>query len=54
MRQQEPGLSGLLGPIELIKHLPGEPFAASDRLRWVGLEAIRYRDSPPMRHSSPP
>ncbi len=29
MRQQEPGLSGLLGPIELIKHFPGEPFATS-------------------------
>jgi hypothetical protein len=39
MRQQEPGLSGLFGPMELIKHFPGEPFAASVRLRWVGLEA---------------
>ena len=47
MRQQEPGLSGLLSPIELIKHFPGEPFATSDRLRWVGLEALRYRDQPP-------
>ena len=54
MRQQEPGLSGLLGPIELIKHFPGEPFATSDRLRWVGLEALRYRDQPPNEAFQPP
>jgi AraC family transcriptional regulator len=54
MRQQEPGLSGLLGPIELIKHFPGEPFAASDQLRWVGLEALRYRDQPPNEAFQPP
>jgi AraC family transcriptional regulator len=58
MRQQEPGLSGLLGPIELIKQcrsrLPGEPFAASDRRRWVGLEALRYRDQPPNGALQPP
>jgi hypothetical protein len=35
-----------LGPFELIKHLPEEAFAASDRRRWVGLEAVRYRDQP--------
>jgi AraC family transcriptional regulator len=66
MRQQEPGLSGLvsptelinrcglLRPIELIKHFPGEPFAASDRLRWAGLEALRYRDQPPNEAFQPP
>ena len=54
MRQQEPGLSGLLSPIELIKHFPGEPFATSDRLRWVGLEALRYRDQPPNEAFQPP
>src|SRR6516165_29466 len=47
MRQQEPGLSGPIAPLELIKHFPGEPLAASDRRRWVGLEALRYRDQPP-------
>ena len=41
MRQQELGVSGLLGPLELIKHFPGEPCAASVRRRWVGLEALR-------------
>jgi AraC family transcriptional regulator len=54
MRQQEPGLSGLIGPIELIKHFPGEPLAASDRLGWVGLEALRYRDQPPNEAFQPP
>jgi AraC family transcriptional regulator len=54
MRQQEPEFSGLLGPIDLIKHFPGEPFATSDRLRWVGLEAFRYRDQPPNEAFQPP
>jgi AraC family transcriptional regulator len=54
MRQHEPGLSGLLRPIELIKHFPGEPFATSDRLGWVGLEALRYRDQPPNEAFQPP
>jgi AraC family transcriptional regulator len=47
MRQQEPGHGGLLGPLELIKQFPGEPCAASDRRRWVGLEALRSRYQPP-------
>src|SRR5262245_60606106 len=54
MRQQESRLSGLLGPIELIKHFPGEPMAASDRLQWVGLEALRYREQPPNEAFQPP
>src|SRR5262249_52746252 len=54
MRQEEPGLGGPLGPLELIKHLPGEAFAASDRRRWVGLEAVRYREQPPNEAVVPP
>src|SRR5262245_47756600 len=54
MRQQEPGPSGLFDPIELIKHFPGEPLAASDRQRWAGLEALRYRDQPPNGAFQPP
>jgi AraC family transcriptional regulator len=54
MRQWEPGLSGRLGPLELIKQFPGEPFAASDRRRWAGLEALRYRDQPPNGAFQPP
>ena len=54
MRQQGPGPSGLIRPIELIKHFPGEVFAASDRRQWVGLEALRYRDQPPNEALQPP
>ena len=54
MRQQVPGLSGLLDPLELIKHIPGEPCAASVRRRWVGLEALRYRYQPPNEAFQPP
>ena len=54
MRQREPGLSGLHGPLELIKHFPGEPLAASERRRWVGLEALRYREQPPNEAFQPP
>jgi hypothetical protein len=66
MRQQEPGLDGLLSPLELIKdcnrlrpldlikQFPGEPCAASDRWRWVGLETLHFRDQPPTGRSSPP
>src|SRR5262249_26955303 len=43
-----------LGPLELIKHFPGEPLAASDRRQWVGLEALRYRDQPPNEAFQPP
>src|SRR5262249_42634880 len=54
MGQQESGFGGLLRPLELVKHFPGEAFAASDRLRWVGLEALRYRDQPPNEAHQPP
>ena len=44
MRQEEPGLGGPLGPLAVLrKIIPYEPAAASDRLGWVGLEAVRYR-----------
>ena len=54
MRQREPGPSGLLDPLGLIKQFPGEPCAASDRRQWVGLEALRYRDQPPNEAHQPP
>jgi AraC family transcriptional regulator len=54
MRQQETGRGHLLGPLELIKQFPGEPYAASDRRRWVGLEALRYRYQPPNEALQPP
>ncbi len=54
MRQEEPGLGGLLGPIELRKFVPFEPCAVSDRLEWVGLEAARYREAPASEINRPP
>jgi AraC family transcriptional regulator len=46
MPQEEPGLGGPLGPIELRKLVPFEPTAASDLLGWMGLEAARYLEAP--------
>ena len=54
MQQEEPGLSGPLGPLELIEHLPEETFAVSAGRRWAGLEAVRYRDQPPNEVFAPP
>ena len=66
MRQDEPRAGGLVSPteliggcglrrpIELIEDFPGEPLVASDPLRWVGLEALRYRDQPPNEAFQPP
>ena len=54
MRHQELGLNRPLAPLELIEQFPGEPFAASDRRRWVGLEALRYRDQPANEALQPP
>jgi AraC family transcriptional regulator len=54
MRHEEQRRGGLFGPLELIKHFPGEPCAVSDGRRWVGLEAIRYRDQPPNEAFQPP
>jgi AraC family transcriptional regulator len=54
MRQPETGGSGLINPLELIDHFPGEPFASSDRLRWGGIQALRYRDQPPNEAFQPP
>ena len=46
--------STLVRPLELIKQFPGETFAASDRLQWTGLEALRYRNQPPNEAIQPP
>src|SRR5262245_14115440 len=46
-RQEEPGLSGPLGPLATLRQVvPFAPVAASGRLGWVGLEAARYRAAP--------
>src|SRR5215813_1538697 len=53
MRQQEPGRGDPLGPLEWHKMIPIEPAAASDRLGWVGLEALRCRAVPAFELSPP-
>jgi AraC family transcriptional regulator len=54
MQPEKPALSGPLGPLELRKLLPFEPWAVSDRLGWVGLDAARYREVPPFDVHVPP
>jgi AraC family transcriptional regulator len=54
MGGEGPSLGGPLGPVELRKLVPFEPYAASDPLGWVGLEAARYRAAPASEiHLSP-
>jgi AraC family transcriptional regulator len=54
MRQPKTEGGDLLRPLELIDHFPGEPFATSVRMRWGGIEALRYRDQPPNQAFQPP
>jgi hypothetical protein len=54
MQQQEPGLVGPLGPLEVLRQIiPFEPAAASDQRGWSGLEAARYRAAPASEYNSP-
>lgn len=46
-RKKGPAPSGLVRPMEVVDDIPGEPLAVSDRLRWTGLDAFRYRYQPP-------
>jgi hypothetical protein len=46
MRQEVPGRGDLLGRFDWRKILPFEAAATSHLLRWVGLEAARYRAAP--------
>jgi AraC family transcriptional regulator len=54
MREDTPGPGGPFGPLALVERFPGEPCAVSDQLRWVGLEALRYRNQPPNEAFQPP
>ena len=47
MQQEESGGSDPIAPLALRKITPLEADAASDRLRWVGLDAARYRAAQP-------
>jgi AraC family transcriptional regulator len=46
MRQEEPERGDPIDPLDWRKIVPFEAAAASDRLGWVGLEAVRYRAAP--------
>jgi AraC family transcriptional regulator len=53
MQQEEPGRDGPLGPVDRRKILPFEAAAASDRLGWGDLEAVRYHAAPASECSTP-
>jgi hypothetical protein len=53
MQQQVPGVSGPLDPSDWRKLFPFEPDAASGRLGWVGLEAVRWCAGPAVDLSPP-
>jgi len=42
-QQKEPGGGDSIGPLDWIKRLPSRLFTTSDRLGWVGLEAVHCR-----------
>jgi AraC family transcriptional regulator len=53
MQQREPGRGDPLRPLDWHKTLPLEADASSDRLGWVGLEALRCRKVPAFDLSPP-
>jgi AraC family transcriptional regulator len=53
MRQAEPGRGDPIGPLDCLKLVPFEPDASSDRMGWVGLEAIRWCTGPEADLSAP-
>jgi AraC family transcriptional regulator len=55
VRQKEPGPGVPSGPLAALHNfLPFEAAVASDRLGWVGLEAVSYRASPASEIHQPP
>ena len=53
MRREEPMHGGPIGPYDWLKKFPGEPFAASDRLGWVGLKATAHHATPAFEFHPP-
>jgi AraC family transcriptional regulator len=53
MRQEEPRLGDPIEPLDWRQILPFEAAAASDRLGWVGLEAVRCRAEPAFERNVP-
>jgi AraC family transcriptional regulator len=46
MQHIESGFGGPLAPLEWLKRVPFQAAAVSDRLGWVGLQAVRYYAAP--------
>jgi AraC family transcriptional regulator len=53
MREEELRRGDPIGPLDWLKSAPFEPAAASDRLGWVGLEAVRCRAAPAFELNTP-
>jgi AraC family transcriptional regulator len=53
MQQEEPRRGDPLGPLDWHKTLPLEPVAASDRMGWVGVQALRCRMEPAFELNPP-
>ena len=53
MRMEEPGRGDPIGPLDWLRLLPHEAAASSDRLGWVGLQAVRYRAAPASEYNPP-
>src|SRR5262245_37427831 len=55
MHYEGPGRGDLIGPLPAVgKVVPFEASTSSERLGWVGLEATRFRASPPCEIDLPP
>ena len=46
MPEREPINAGAIGPLDWLKRVPFQAAAVSDRLGWVGLQAVRYYAAP--------
>ena len=53
MPEEEPIHASPIGPLDWLKAIPFEPAAWSDRLGWVGLEAVCCRTEPAFEPTSP-
>ena len=53
MRREEPMHGGPIGPLDWLKAIPFEPAAWSDRLGWVGMEAVCCRTEPAFELDQP-
>jgi len=53
MQQKKPGVPSPIGPLDWLKRVPYAADASSDGLKWVGLEATRFRAAPDSELNQP-